>query len=164
MASAFLSNRKIGPKTVPIYAEFRSTLMFRMPRTFHFQYLGEVGWESIGAGLGSGCDPVKEALEEVRRLSDGKLPAGHYQVIEARVADPRWETFDLGEDGQPVDEQPFLDQLRQYLANAPERYRLMSLQEARLHAFEDSEDARGRAEAARATSRRIRDELFHRTG
>jgi hypothetical protein len=135
-----------------------------MPRTFHFQYLGEVGWESIGAGLGSGCHPVTEALEEVRRLSDGLLAAGSYQVIEARSADPRWETFELGEDGEMVGEQPFLDQLRTHFVENGSPYRLMSLQEAREHAFEDSEDARDRAEAARATSRRIRGELFNRPG
>ncbi|OJU85349.1 MAG: hypothetical protein BGO11_17865 [Solirubrobacterales bacterium 70-9] len=79
-----------------------------MPRLFHFQYLGAAGWECVGAGIGEGREPIAEALEEVRRLSGGRLPAGHYQAIEARAADPRFESFELGEDGKPVMDRPAL--------------------------------------------------------
>ncbi len=69
---------------------------------FHFQFRGTAGWEAIGAGVGDGEDPIAEALAEVRSFADGTLPAGNYQVIEARSSDTRWETFDLGEDGRII--------------------------------------------------------------
>ena len=67
---------------------------------FHFQFRGITGWEPIGAGVGAGEEPIAAALAEVRGFADGTLPAGSYQVIEARSSDTRWKTFDLGEDGQ----------------------------------------------------------------
>jgi hypothetical protein len=70
---------------------------------FHFQFLGEAGWEPVGAGIGEGDDPITSALDEIRELSAGALPAGRYQVIEARGSDTRWQTFDLGSDGNRID-------------------------------------------------------------
>lgn len=67
---------------------------------FHFQFRGITGWEPIGAGAGGGEHPIAAALAEVRGFAGGTLPAGTYQVIEARSSDTRWKTFDLGEDGQ----------------------------------------------------------------
>jgi hypothetical protein len=69
---------------------------------FHFQFRGSGGWEPIGAGVGGGDDPIAEALEEIRGFAGGKLPAGTYQVIEPRSSDTRWQTFDLGEDGEII--------------------------------------------------------------
>jgi hypothetical protein len=75
-----------------------------MVMLFHFQFRGTAGWEPIGAGAGVGDseDPIAEALAEVRRFAGTTLPAGTYQVIEARSSETRWKTFDLGEDGQIV--------------------------------------------------------------
>jgi hypothetical protein len=69
---------------------------------FHFQFLGIAGWEPIGAGVAGGEDPIAAALAEVRGFAGGTLPAGTYQVIEARSSETRWKTFDLGEDGQII--------------------------------------------------------------
>ena len=73
------------------------------PPIFHFQFMGERGWESIGAGDGETGDPLGGALDEVRELSGGKLPPGVYQVIESRSSDTRWQSFELSEDGEIVD-------------------------------------------------------------
>jgi hypothetical protein len=67
---------------------------------FHFQYQGESGWETLGAGEGLGDDPVGGAIDDLRRLSGGTLPAGTYQVIESRSSSSQWQTFELGVDGQ----------------------------------------------------------------
>jgi hypothetical protein len=69
---------------------------------FHFQFRGTAGWEPIGAGVGDGEAPIAAALAEVRGFAGGMLPAGTYQVIEARSSETRWKTFDLGEDGQII--------------------------------------------------------------
>ncbi len=71
---------------------------------FHFQYLGQEGWEPIGAGLGEGDEAVPMALEELREMVGGDLPTGSYRVIGARFSDPRWESFELDADGHQIDE------------------------------------------------------------
>ena len=79
---------------------------------FHFQFRGPAGWEPIGAGVGDGEDPLAEALDEVRRFAGGTLPAGSYQVIEARSSDTRWQAFELGKDGEIISdpESPSLEE------------------------------------------------------
>jgi hypothetical protein len=67
------------------------------------QFRSVAGWEAVGAGEGAGEDPVGEALAEVRGFSGGTLPAGSYQVIQARSSVTRWETFELGVDGEILD-------------------------------------------------------------
>jgi hypothetical protein len=69
---------------------------------FHFEFRGTAGSEAIGVGVGGGGDPIGEALAEVRGYAGGTLPAGTYRVIEARSADTRWQTFELGEDGEII--------------------------------------------------------------
>jgi hypothetical protein len=71
-----------------------------MAAIFHFQVLGETGWEPVCAGLGAGADPMRSALDEVRELCGGNLPAGSYRVIQSRTKDARWETFRIDKRGR----------------------------------------------------------------
>lgn len=64
-----------------------------MATTFHFEFLGEAGWEPVGAGMGEGKDPVRSAFREVRDLSGDTLSPGTYRVIASTPTDARWETF-----------------------------------------------------------------------
>lgn len=64
-----------------------------MATIFHFEFLGEAGWEPVGAGIGEGEDPVRAAFREVRTFSGGTLPSGTYRVIASGPSDARWETF-----------------------------------------------------------------------
>lgn len=75
-----------------------------MAAIFHFQVLGEAGWEPVCAGLGDGADPVRSALKEVRELCDDELPAGTYRVIAGRSKDARWETFRIDRRGRVLRE------------------------------------------------------------
>jgi hypothetical protein len=68
----------------------------------HFQFEGERGWESVGAGEGSNEDPLGGALDDVRQLCGGSLPGGSYRFIDPRVAGAHWEDFELDSDGQVV--------------------------------------------------------------
>jgi hypothetical protein len=70
---------------------------------FHFQFQGDAGWETLGAGEGLGDDAMGGAIDDLRRLSGGSLPAGTYQVIESRSAAAHWQTFELGVDGQVLE-------------------------------------------------------------
>jgi hypothetical protein len=70
---------------------------------FHFQFLGQSGWEPMGSGRSSGEDPLLEAVEDLRILHGGELPPGRYQYIEAHTREARLTTFDLGVDGEMVD-------------------------------------------------------------
>jgi hypothetical protein len=67
---------------------------------FHFQFQGELGWETLGAGEGLGDNAIGGAIDDLRQLSGGTLPAGSYQVIESRSSVAQWQTFELGVDGQ----------------------------------------------------------------
>jgi hypothetical protein len=67
---------------------------------FHFQFQGEKGWESLGAGEGAVEDPLGGALDDVRRLCGGDLPQGSYRVIDAGASDVIWRSFELGVDGE----------------------------------------------------------------
>jgi hypothetical protein len=62
--------------------------------------LGEAGWEPVCAGLGDGKDPVRSALDDIRELCGGELPAGRYRVIHSRSKDARWETFRIDARGR----------------------------------------------------------------
>jgi hypothetical protein len=69
---------------------------------FHFQFAGEKGWESLGAGEGGAEEPLGAALDDVRQLCGGDLPEGSYRFIGAGVSDSRWASFQLGDDGEVV--------------------------------------------------------------
>lgn len=66
---------------------------------FHFQILGPLGWEAIGAGVGQGEDPLGGALDELRDHFGGELPPGRYQALEAWVSDACWTEFEIAPDG-----------------------------------------------------------------
>ncbi len=70
---------------------------------FHFQFDGERGWEALGAGEGSAEEPLGGAFDDVRRLCGGSLPEGAYRFIDPKVAGARWQSFELGADGEIVD-------------------------------------------------------------
>ena len=72
----------------------------RLMTIFHFQFHGEAGWETLGAGEGLGDDPIGGAIDDLRRLSGGTLPAGTYQMIESRSSASQWQTFEVAADGQ----------------------------------------------------------------
>ena len=68
----------------------------------HFEYDGEKGWEVLGCGEGSGEDLLPSAVQDLRMLYGGELPAGGYRWIEAQRDDPQWQTFELDDRGQIV--------------------------------------------------------------
>lgn len=65
---------------------------------YHFEHeLREGEWRAIGAGEG---DAAREALEDLRHLSDGDLPLGRYRCLRAfGSTDERWRYLALAEDG-----------------------------------------------------------------
>jgi hypothetical protein len=66
----------------------------------HFEIRGEQRWEALGSGeSGDLVDPLSGAIDDLRSLHGGVLPAGSYRYIVAHSADPRWEEFDLGPAG-----------------------------------------------------------------
>jgi hypothetical protein len=66
----------------------------------HFELRGERDWEALGSGESNGgVDPLQNALDDLRSLHGGDLPAGSYRYIAAVGEDPRWEEFDLGPSG-----------------------------------------------------------------
>jgi hypothetical protein len=63
----------------------------------HFEIRGERHWEALGSGESAdGVDSLQGAVDDLRSLHGGDLPAGSYRYIEAQGDDPRWEKFDLG--------------------------------------------------------------------
>jgi hypothetical protein len=67
---------------------------------YHFEFLGEVGWEAFGSGEGSGEDPLALALIDLTALAGGTLPEGEYRCIPALSESPRWESVWLGAGGR----------------------------------------------------------------
>ncbi len=63
---------------------------------FHFQFNGSTGWEAMGSGEGAGEDPLATALDNLKSLHGGALPAGSYQYIAAAGSEARWRDFELG--------------------------------------------------------------------
>jgi hypothetical protein len=74
-----------------------------IPLYFHFEFRGRANWEALGSGEGDGAHPVSSALEDLRKLHGGDLPAGKYRCIAARGPGARWQVFELDDDGHPVD-------------------------------------------------------------
>ncbi|HVV90827.1 MAG TPA: hypothetical protein VHB53_10060 [Solirubrobacterales bacterium] len=70
---------------------------------FHFEFSGARGWEAMGAGTGTGGDPLPKALTDLRSLHGGSLPAGRYQFIAAAGNGARWREFRIGNDGELLD-------------------------------------------------------------
>lgn len=69
----------------------------------HFQIRGEQGWEALGSGMSVDADPLPGAIEDLRSLYGGRLPAGRYRYVEAQGAGSRSGSFELGEDGEILD-------------------------------------------------------------
>jgi hypothetical protein len=65
----------------------------------HFEFDGAVSWEAMGSGIGDGEDPIAVALDDLRDLHGGRLPAGRYRFIAARGGDARWQPLELDADG-----------------------------------------------------------------
>jgi hypothetical protein len=69
----------------------------------HFELRGSRRRESLGSGESTGdADPLQDALDDLRSLHGGVLPAGAYRYMAAIGEDPRWEEFDLGPSGVPM--------------------------------------------------------------
>jgi hypothetical protein len=69
----------------------------------HFELRGERSWEALGSGESSGeVDPLQTAIDDLRSLHGGELPAGSYRYMAAVGEDPRWEEFHLGPSGIPT--------------------------------------------------------------
>jgi hypothetical protein len=69
----------------------------------HFEIRGERRWEALGSGESADpIDPLQGAINDLRSLHGGVLPAGSYRYIVAHGPDPRWEGFDLGPAGIAV--------------------------------------------------------------
>jgi hypothetical protein len=66
---------------------------------FHFQFSGKHGWESMGSGVSSGDDLLATAVEDLRLLHGGKLPAGSYRYIAARRG-AQMSAFEIDRDGE----------------------------------------------------------------
>jgi hypothetical protein len=66
----------------------------------HFEFDGEGSWEAMGSGIGDGEDALTVALDDLRGLHGGRLPAGNYRFIEARGGDARWGRLELDADGR----------------------------------------------------------------
>jgi hypothetical protein len=64
---------------------------------FHFEYLNDDRWETIGSGEGG---EEQGALLELSRLAGGALPQGIYRCIAARSESTHWETLRLTKDGK----------------------------------------------------------------
>jgi len=56
----------------------------------------------MGSGVSSGGDPLASAVDDLRELHGGVLPAGLYSYIEARSESPM-STFEIGRDGELID-------------------------------------------------------------
>jgi hypothetical protein len=69
----------------------------------HFQIQGEREWEALGSGESTDGDPLPGAIEDLRSLYGGKLPAGRYRFVEAHGTDARFGTFELLHDGELLD-------------------------------------------------------------
>jgi hypothetical protein len=69
---------------------------------FHFQFSSDRGWEAMGSGEGGGNDPLPAAIQDLRVLHGGSLPAGSYQYIAAIGGEARWHAFELGEEGERI--------------------------------------------------------------
>jgi hypothetical protein len=67
---------------------------------YHFEFLGESGWEAFGSGEGSGEDRVEAAMADLTAVAGGTLPEGEYRYIAALSESPRWESVWLGADGR----------------------------------------------------------------
>lgn len=51
---------------------------------YHFEHeVREGEWAAVGAGEGAGEEAPQQALEDLRRLSGGELPAGRYRYLPA---------------------------------------------------------------------------------
>jgi hypothetical protein len=69
----------------------------------HFQIRGARGWEAMGSGAGDDVEPLRGAIEDLRSLHGGVLPAGEYRFFEASGPEPRLGDFELGDDGEMLD-------------------------------------------------------------
>jgi hypothetical protein len=69
----------------------------------HFQIRGARGWEAMGSGAGEDGDPLCGAIEDLRSLQGGVLPAGRYRYFEASGPEPGLGDFELGGDGEMLD-------------------------------------------------------------
>jgi hypothetical protein len=69
----------------------------------HFQIRGARGWEAMGSGTSDDADPLQGAIEDLRLLHGGGLPAGHYRYFEAGGAEPRSGEFELDSGGEMID-------------------------------------------------------------
>lgn len=65
----------------------------------HFQFRGEQGWESMGSGVSSGEDLLAGAVDDLRTLHGGTLPAGSYRYLEVRGGS-LLGTFELDGEGE----------------------------------------------------------------
>jgi hypothetical protein len=71
----------------------------------HFQIRGEQDWESMGSGLGSAPDHLSTAaIEDLRALHGGTLPAGSYRYFEAHGGSPLSGHFELDALGAVAEE------------------------------------------------------------
>ena len=57
----------------------------------------------MGSGLGDEEDRLRAAIEDLRSLHGGALPAGLYRYVEAGGSAPRLGDFELGDDGEMLD-------------------------------------------------------------
>jgi hypothetical protein len=68
----------------------------------HFEIRGRRRWEAFGSGESAGdVDPLQDAIDDLRSLHGGMLPAGSYRYMAAHGENPRWEEFDLGPPASP---------------------------------------------------------------
>lgn len=68
----------------------------------HFQIEGARDWEAMGSGVGSPPDQLSSAIEDLRAMHGGALPAGSYRYFSAPGVPELRGHFELDESGTVV--------------------------------------------------------------